>query len=102
MKKYYYNDYLIRKSNNDYSFAVCSFDESKNSIKVYSCHSSLKLARKKLIREATRMEQALQSWKYVLKDPQEHAHVTMEEAKAYYDQIEKNLDTLSIVKLEAR
>lgn len=102
MKKYYYNDFLIRKSNNDYSFAFCSFDESKKSIKVYSCHGSLELARIDFKREATRLDQALQSWKKVLDAPEEWSATSIEEARAFYTRIKRDLDTLSIIKLEAR
>lgn len=103
MKKYYYNDYLIRTSNRDYSYAVCSVNEADKKVIVYSCHSSLELAKVSLKRESERIGYALQSWKKVLDAPEEWLSIaSIEVAKAYYDITKKNLDNLRIVKIEAR
>ena len=103
MKKYYYNDYLIRKSKRDYSYAVCSVNEADKKVIVYSCHSSLELAKVSLKRESERIDYALQSWKKMLDAPEEWLSIgSIEVAKAYYESTKKNLDNLRIVKIEAR
>lgn len=103
MKKYYYNDYLIRRSKRDYSYAVCSVNEADKKVIVYSCHSSLELAKVSLKRESERISYALQSWKRVLDAPKVWLTMgSLEAAKAHYEIAKKNLDNLKIVKIEAR
>lgn len=102
MKKYYYNDYLIRTSKRDYSYAVCSVNEVDKKVIVYSCSSTLELARVNLKRESERIAYALQSWKKVLDLPEGWGSTSIEIAKKYYERTKKNLDNLKIVKIEAR
>ena len=103
MKKYYYKDYLIRKSNRDYSYAVCSVNEADKKVLVYSCHSSLELAKVSLKRESEHIGYALQNCKKVLDAPEAWLSIgSIESAKALYERLKKNLDNLRIVKIEAR
>lgn len=98
MKKYYYNDFLIRKSDNVYTYAVgCIIN---NKFKVYGCHRNLELATERFNATKTMLEKNYKSW---LNVPEEDKKwFTEEVCEQHAKSLKFQFDNLMIVKLELK
>ena len=98
MNKYYYKDFLVRKSDNLYTFAVGCVINGK--LKVYGCHSNLELAEKKFNETKILLEKNYKSW---LNIPEEDKkYFSEEECERRAKSIKFQFDNLMIIKLELR
>lgn len=96
MKKYYYNSFLIRKSDNEYAYAVgCVIG---NKFKVYGCHRNYELAVKRFIETKHMLEKNFNSWG--TKDAIEYFGKEFCDKK--FNNIKFQFDNLMLVKLEVK
>ena len=98
MNKYYYNDFLVRKSDNLYTFAVGCVNNGK--LKVYGCHRNLELAEKKFNETKILLEKNYKSWLNISEENKKY--FSEEECERRAKSIKFQFDNLMIIKLELR
>lgn len=98
MKKYYYNDFLIRRSDNNYTYATGCIVDKK--FKVYGCHSNYKLAVKRFNETKADLERVYKSWENVSEEDKNFfgEEECIRNAKKY----KYMFNNLMVVKLETK
>lgn len=96
MKKYYFNNILIRKSNNDYAYAVGCIIGDK--FKVFGCHRNLALAKTRFIETKRALERNYKSWA----TPDAIAYFGDTVCAKKFNSIKFQFDNLMIIKLEVK
>ena len=95
MKKYYYNNFLICKSKNEYAYAVgCVID---NKFKVFGCYRNYNLATKRFIETKRMLEKNYKLWS----SPVAIACFGNDACDKIFYNIKFQFDNLMLIKLEA-
>lgn len=98
MKKYYYNNFLVRKSDNDYAYAVgCIVG---NNLKLFGCHRNLDLATKRFNETKKDLERCYKSWENVPEEDMKYFSVA--DCERNFKASKYLFDNLMIIKLEVR
>ena len=98
MKKYYFGNFLVRKSNNEYTHAVACIVNEK--LKVYGCHSNYQLAIKRFNETKADLERVYKSWENVSEEDKKI--FTPEECERNAKKYKYIFDNLMLIKLEVK